>query len=154
MSMEPETQPTEPQEEVVDQPVVEAVKVPARAKRPMSDDALARLALAREKALAVRQMKAREKLLEKASAMLPSSVPSDPNKRKKKREPPQVVIEASDSDSDEYESPQIVVVKKKRAPKKMKEEKENSQPSSSREVEQKKQEPSLEELIARTFVRI
>lgn len=152
--MEPETQPTEPQEEVVDPPVVEAVTVPARAKRPMSDDALARLALAREKALAVRQMKAREKLLEKASAMLPSSVPPDPNKKKKKREPPQVVIEASDSDSDEYESPQIVVVKKKRAPK-VKEQKENVTPSVSREVEQsKKQEPSLEELIARTFVRI
>ncbi len=154
--MDPETQPTEAQEEepIVDPPAVEAVTVPSRVKRPMSDDALARLALAREKALLVRQTKAREKLLEKAAA-LPSSVPPDPNKKKKKREPPQVVIEASDSDSDEYESPQIVVVKKKRAPKKMKEEKENVAPSVSREVEQpKKQEPSLEELIARTFVRI
>ena len=144
-------------------PALAVTNVPPRTKRPMSNEALAKLAEARKLALVAKQAKVKERLLEKAAA-IPTPPPPETPKKKSKRPAPQVIIEASSSDEDEYESPQILVVKKKRASRAKKEEDPPpkktthtpSLPPSPRTLMSGRQDapPSLEDLIAKTFVRV
>jgi len=159
-----DTDSSPPEPQMTPSPVPVVTNVPPRTKRPMSDEALAKLAEARKLALVAKQAKVKERLLEKAAAIPAPPPPPETPKKKSKRPAPQVIIEASSSDEDEYESPQILVVKKKRASRAKKEEDPPpkktthtpSLPPSPRTLMSGRQDasPSLEDLIARTFVRV
>ena len=149
MSEEAVEQISDPQEEAID-----PTPAPVKQKRPMSEEALGRLAEARKIALQVRQAKSKEKLLAKAAAIpvppSPAPAPEQKTQKKSTRQPlPEIVIEQSDSDDDEYENPpnQIVVVKK-RAPKVKAEAQKKEEEPPAREFK-----PTIDELIKRQFVR-
>lgn len=84
-------------------------------KKPLSDERLAQLAKAREKAAATHKLRREEKLRAKVAALEPEAQPPAKATQPPPAPEPIVIVEASESDEDEYSSPPgVIFVKRKR----------------------------------------
>lgn len=93
-----------------------SVAQPAKVRKPMSDEALAKLAKARERAAEVNRQKKEERLRAKVAALDPPKEEAQRVQQKPPMDPGVVlVVEQSESDDDNFEGPPgVVFVRRKR----------------------------------------